>query len=142
VATAVERLRAARIRTSLFITPECAAIDAAAEMGVDAVELHTGEYAERFRDRHTRDGAAAVQHALEQIARAAAYADERTLGVHAGHGLTYENVGAVAAIAPIAELNIGHSVISRAVFTGIERAVREMKELVLAARAAPSAGEG
>lgn len=142
VSDAVGELRKAGIRTSLFISPDRADIDAAAELGVEAIELHTGGYAECFRDRHTTDGAAAVRAALVQLADAAAHAAARGIAVHAGHGLTYENVQAVAAIPAIEELNIGHSVISRAVFTGIERAVREMKELVRAACAAPRAREG
>ena len=142
IAGAVEQLRNACIRTSFFIAPDAAAIDASADLGVEAVELHTGEYAERFRDRHTREGAAALRREIERVERAAEHAAARGLAVHAGHGLTYENVGAIAAIAPIEELNIGHSIISRAVFTGIERAVREMKERVLAARAAACTPEG
>ena len=142
IADAVERLRNAGIRTSLFIAPETEVIDASADLGVEAIELHTGEYAETFRDRHTADGAAAVRDQVARIERAAEHARARGLAVHAGHGLTYENVDAIAAIAAIEELNIGHSIISRAVFTGIERAVREMKELVLAARVAAHDGEG
>jgi pyridoxine 5-phosphate synthase len=125
---AVARLRAAGIRTSLFITPELETVAAAAALRPDAVELHTGRYAHSWRD-----GAAAL-HELEGAAREA-----RRLGLaaHAGHGLTYENVGPVAAIAGIEELNIGHSIISRAVFVGIERAVREMRERIDRARRAP-----
>ena len=125
---AVARLRAAGIRTSLFISPEPATVAAAAKLGADAVELHTGRYAERWRS-----GAAAARE-LEAAARQA-----RSLGlaVHAGHGLTYENVGPVAALRDIEELNIGHSIISRAVFVGIERAVREMRERIDRARGEP-----
>jgi pyridoxine 5-phosphate synthase len=134
---AVDRLHATAVRVSLFIGPERAAIDAAAQLGVEAVELHTGEYAEAFRDRHRRTGAEALAEQLHRLRRAAAFARSRGLAVHAGHGLTYENVAAVAAIEEIEELNIGHSIISRAVLVGIERAVLEMKELVLAARTRP-----
>jgi len=125
---AVARLRAAGIRTSLFVTPDLATIAAAAALRPDAVELHTGRYAGSWRT-----GAAAVRE-LEAAAREA-----RRLGlaVHAGHGLTYENVGPVAALAEVEELNIGHSIISRAVFVGIERAVREMRERIDRARGAP-----
>ena len=125
---AVARLRAAGIRTSLFISPDPGTVAAAAALAPDAVELHTGRYAGSWRA-----GASAVQE-LEAAARQA-----RSLGlaVHAGHGLTYENVGPVAALRDIEELNIGHSIISRAVFVGIERAVREMRERIDRARGAP-----
>ncbi len=125
---AAARLKAAGIRTSLFITPEPGTVAAAAALGADAVELHTGRYASSWRR-----GPAAVRE-LEAAARQA-----RGLGlaVHAGHGLTYENVGPVAALAEIEELNIGHSIISRALFVGIERAVREMRERIDRARGAP-----
>jgi pyridoxine 5-phosphate synthase len=125
---AVARLKAAGIRTSLFITPDPGTLAAAAALGPDAGELHTGRYAGTWRT-----GAAAA-HELEAAAREA-----RRLGlaVHAGHGLTYENVGPVAALREIEELNIGHSIISRAVFVGAERAVREMRERIDRARGAP-----
>lgn len=134
---AIERilpgLREAGIRTALFIDPDPDAIRVAARLGADAVELHTGEYAQRWRpDR----GASA---ALGRLRRAAALARSLGLDVHAGHGLTYENVRPVAAIADIEELNIGHSVISRAMFTGMERAVRELKAIMVAARAPATA---
>ena len=118
---ALASLRDAGVRLSLFIDPDRRSIDRAAALGVPAVELHTGNYA-----NHWRDGAAA----LDQLAEAAAYAHAKGLAVHAGHGLTYQNVGPVARIAEIEELNIGHSVVSRAVFVGMEGAVREMKEAV------------
>lgn len=126
VEVACRRLRSAGIRTSLFIDPEPDAIRASADIGVEAVELHTGEYA------NTRGRERADQ--LARLGRAASLGRSLGLGVHAGHGLTYENVAPVAAIADIEELNIGHSVVSRSVFVGLERAVREMKELVLRAR--------
>jgi pyridoxine 5-phosphate synthase len=123
---AVRRLKEAGIRTSLFIDPEADAVRASAALGADAVELHTGEYA------NTRG--AERQEQLARLRRAAALGRSVGLAVHAGHGLTYENVSPVAAIEEIEELNIGHSIISRAVFTGIERATREMGEIVRRAR--------
>ena len=128
IARAVERLRAAGIRTSLFIDPDDAAIRASADMGVDAVELHTGEYANtRGEERRGR---------LARLGQGASLARSLGVDVHAGHGLTYENVGPVAAIGEIEELNIGHSIVSRAVFTGLEAAVREMATLIRRARRA------
>ncbi|HEX7048721.1 MAG TPA: pyridoxine 5'-phosphate synthase [Longimicrobiales bacterium] len=128
---ALTRLRDAGIRTSLFIDPDPAAVRAAARMESSAVELHTGAYAESWKRRDP----AAVADELQRIRRAAALARSLGLDVHAGHGLTYENVTPLAEIQEIEELNIGHSVISRAVLVGIERAVREMKEIVRRARA-------
>jgi pyridoxine 5-phosphate synthase len=126
VETALGRLREAGIRTSLFVDPDADAIRASARMGADAVELHTGEYA------NARGKAQAEQ--LGRLGRAAALARSLGLAVHAGHGLTYQNVAPVAAIPEIEELNIGHSIISHAVFVGLERAVREMSDLVRRAR--------
>jgi pyridoxine 5-phosphate synthase len=126
VGAALDRLRNAGSRTSLFIDPDADAVRATADLGADAVELHTGEYA------NTRGAERAAQ--LARLARAAALAREAGLGVHAGHGLTYENVTPVAAIAEIEELNIGHSIVSRAVLVGIERATREMAEILRRAR--------
>ena len=133
IESAVKSLRAAGLRTALFIAPDPDAIAVAADLGVAAVELHTGEFAERWATRHS-DGPEAVRAQVARIAAAAAAARDAGLDVHAGHGLTYENVHHVAAIADIEELNIGHSIVSRAVFIGMERAVREMKELVLRAQ--------
>ncbi len=124
---AVRRLKAAGIRTSLFIDPDADAVRASRDLGADAVEFHTGEYA------NTRG--AERQEQLARLRRAAALGRSVGLGVHAGHGLTYENVTPVAAIEEIEELNLGHSIISRAVFTGIERATREMAEILRRARA-------
>jgi len=124
---AVERLSQAGIRTSLFIDPDDDALRISAELGVDAVELHTGEYANAL--------AGAAQTAqLERLSAASERGADLGLAVHAGHGLTYENVTPVARIRLIEELNIGHSVIARAVFVGLERAVREMGDLIAAAR--------
>ncbi len=115
------------IRVALFIDPESRQIEAASSIGVPAIELHTGAYAE----------AAGAQRAveLERLRAGARLGASLGLEVHAGHGLTYQNVGPVAAIGEIAELNIGHAIIARAVFTGLESAVREMKALMQAARA-------
>jgi pyridoxine 5-phosphate synthase len=124
----LERLRGAGIKTSLFIDPDPDALRAAGSLGADAAELHTGEYANGWRP-----GRGAPDE-LERLRRAAALGRSLGLDVHAGHGLTYENVAPVAAIADIEELNIGHSVISRAVLVGLERAVREMKAVVGDAR--------
>src|SRR5690606_737297 len=93
------------------------------ELGVPAVELHTGRYA-----RTWHEGPAA----LEELRAAARHARSLGLAVHAGHGLTYRNVGPVAALADIEELNIGHSIVSRAVMVGMEQAVAEMARLVKA----------
>jgi pyridoxine 5-phosphate synthase len=127
VGEAVRRLKEAGIRTSLFIDPDADAVRASADLGADAVELHTGEYA------NTRGAERQAQ--LGRLRRAAALGRSVGLAVHAGHGLTYENVAPVAAIEELEELNIGHSIVSRAVFTGIERATREMAEILRRARA-------
>lgn len=127
VRSAVARLQAAGIRTSLFVDPDPAAIDASAEAGADAVELHTGEYA-------NAPDAATADRELARLGEAAHRAATAGLGVHAGHGLTYENVGPVAAIEVCEELNIGHSIVSRSLLVGIERAVLEMSDLVRGAR--------
>ncbi len=128
-AEAVGRLADAGIRTSLFIDPDEEAVRVSADLGVDAVELHTGEYANAGRTERAEQ--------LERIASAARLARKAGLAVHAGHGLTYENVAPVAAIAELEELSIGHSIVSRAVFTGMERAVREMARILRRARAHP-----
>jgi len=124
---AVEALRSAGVRTSLFIDPDAGAIEASADLGVEAVELHTGEYANARGVERTEQ--------LERLRQGAELGRRLGVDVHAGHGLTYENVTPVAAIAELEELNIGHSIVSRAVFTGMEAAVREMAELIRRARA-------
>ena len=125
LAAAIAQLAGSGVRVSLFIDPEPAALDAARELGVPAIELHTGRYAHTWREGPK---------ALEQLASAARYARGLGLAVHAGHGLTYENVQPVAAIPEIEELNIGHSIVSRAVLTGMTEAVSTMRRLVDAAR--------
>jgi pyridoxine 5-phosphate synthase len=126
VADALTRLRDAGIRTSLFIDPVEATIRTSHELGADAIELHTGEYANA--------AAASAEAQLERLRSAAKLGRDIGLAVHAGHGLTYENTVPVAEIPEIEELNIGHSVVSRAVFVGMERAVREMLDIVMDAR--------
>jgi pyridoxine 5-phosphate synthase len=127
VALAVQRLQQAGIRTSLFVDPDEGALATSRDVGADAVELHTGEYA-NAGERHARGAQ------LARLQRAADAAAGMGLAVHAGHGLTYENVAPVAAILPIEELNIGHSIVSRALFTGMESAVREMAGILRRAR--------
>ena len=124
---AVARLTAAGIRVSLFIDPDSAQIEAALALGAQAVELHAGSYAEATGERRA--------HELHRLASAARSATAAGLVVNAGHGLDYHNVGPVAAIPEVVELNIGFAIIARAVFTGLESAVREMKRLMREARA-------
>ena len=118
---AIDKLQHAGIRVSLFIDPSLKTIDMARELGVPAIEIHTGRYAHTWRKGET---------ALHELRKAAAHAKSIGLAVHAGHGLTYENVRPVATIPEIEELNIGHSIISNAVFWGLEEAVRRMVRLV------------
>ena len=132
LAPIVARLADAGIRVSLFIAPEPRQIEAAMKLGAPVVELHTGEYA------HAEGEARAVE--LKRIADMAALAARNGIEPHAGHGLTYDNVQAIAAIPQLAELNIGHYLIGEAIFTGLEPAVRHMRELMDAAR--PSTGSG
>jgi pyridoxine 5-phosphate synthase len=117
VGDVVQRLRGAGIRTSLFIDPTPEAVAQSAKLGAEAVELHTGDYAHHTDDIHRL-------RALEIASREGVLAG---LAVHAGHGLTVRNVGPVAAIPEIEELNIGHSIVSRAVFVGLVEAVREVR---------------
>ena len=118
------RLVEAGIRVALFIDPDDAQITAAARVGVQAVELHTGAYAE----------AGGSQTELKKLQHAATSARAQGLAVHAGHGLHYHNVARIAAIEEISELNIGHALVARAVFTGLCPAIREMKRLMQNAR--------
>ncbi len=126
LARAIERMRNAGIRSSLFIDPSPVMVEQSRALGADAIELHTGRYA-----HHPDDPAQ-----LDALASAAALAHARGLHVHAGHGLTVRNVTAVAAIPEIEELNIGHSIVSRAVFVGIAVAVVEMRDAMDRARSA------
>ena len=126
IAPACKRLAAAGVRVALFIDPDLAQIDAAVDSGAAVIELHTGEYAEA-------SGARQVQE-LERLRLAARHGLARRLEVHAGHGLNYRNVGPIAAIAEISELNIGHAIIAQAVFEGLAAAVREMRAQMQRAR--------
>ena len=127
VRDACARLGEAGIRVSLFIDPDPDQLEAAVAAGAPVVELHTGSYADAAETERTAE--------LERVARAAQRGDELGLIVNAGHGLHYGNVPAIAKIPQIVELNIGHAIISRAVFDGLGRAVSEMKQLMLEARA-------
>jgi pyridoxine 5-phosphate synthase len=125
VAESIDRLKGAGCRVSLFVDPTAENLERSRDLGVTAVELHTGRYAHTWRESSV---------ALEEVAAAARLGRRLGLAVHAGHGLTYVNVQPVAAIPEIEELNIGHSVMSRAILTGMEEAVREMGRLVRSAR--------
>ncbi len=127
LARVIATLAAAGSRVSLFIDPDRDTILRSRDLGVPAIELHTGRYAQTWRQG---------PEALRQLADAADYAASLGLAVHAGHGLTYLNVQPVAAIEVIEELNIGHSVVSRAVMTGMTEAVTEMGRLIRDARGA------
>jgi pyridoxine 5-phosphate synthase len=120
----LDRLKRAGVRTSLFIDPDAAAVRRSHELGADAIELHTGSYAHHPEDPAT----------LRALAHSSALARSLGLAVHAGHGLTVRNVGPVAAIAEIEELNIGHSIVSRAVFVGLPRSIADMRAAMTAAR--------
>ncbi|WP_146393579.1 pyridoxine 5'-phosphate synthase [Allorhodopirellula solitaria] len=126
---AVARIADTGIQTSLFLDPDPSQIDAAARLGVDAVELHTGPYAVAA-DRHdvaSRDQTAVE---LERLRTVGQQIVDHGMRLHAGHGLTYANVRPVAAIAGMRELNIGHSIVSRAVMVGMKEAVAEMRRLL------------
>jgi pyridoxine 5-phosphate synthase len=128
LAEAVAALRPAGVRVSLFIDPDREQIEAAARTGAPAIELHTGAYA------GAGDGArAAIE--LERLRTGARLAASLGLEVHAGHGLNYHNVGPVAAVREIVELNIGHAIVAHALFVGLPAAVSEMKRLMSEARA-------
>ena len=115
----LRRLEEAGSRVSLFIDPDLSTIDAAKDLGVPAIELHTGRYANSWKQGNA---------AVDELRRAARHAADMGLFVHAGHGLTYANVAPIAAIPEIEELNIGHSVVSRSVLVGMVDAVREMRK--------------
>ncbi|MEX2169219.1 MAG: pyridoxine 5'-phosphate synthase [Pirellulales bacterium] len=128
VADAVRRLRDAGIVVSLFLDPDSAQIDAGAAVGADAVELHTGAYANASLPTD-------AERQLEKLRTAGGYVRDAGLTLHAGHGLTYRNVVPVAAIEGMRDLNIGHSIIARSIMVGLERAVRDMKRLIREATA-------
>ena len=123
VRRAIDRLAPAGIEISLFIDPDPLQIENAKVLGARAVELQTARYSEARTAANRR-------RELETLAEATAFAKEQGLQVHMGHGLNYTNVQAVARIAGVEELNIGHSIVSRAVLVGMERAVRDMKEAI------------
>ncbi len=123
LADTIRRLQDAGIRVSLFLDPDPAAIDIAVELGADAVELHTGEYA-----LATGDAKQAAE--LVRLSNAGASVVAAGMTLHAGHGLTYRNVKPIATIPHMVELNIGHSIVARAIMIGFEQAVREMKKLI------------
>jgi pyridoxine 5-phosphate synthase len=123
VGNAVQRLLATNIEVSIFVDPDPLQIETSKLLGAQAVEIQTARYSEARTVEQRR-----IE--LESLTQATAYAREQGLHVHMGHGLTYSNVQAVTRIAGVEELNIGHSIVSRAVLVGMERAVREMKEAI------------
>ncbi|MDV6253958.1 pyridoxine 5'-phosphate synthase [Vibrio sp. EA2] len=127
VKTATKKLTEAGIKVSLFIDADRQQIDAAKQCGAPYIELHTGHYADATTEEEQ-------QAELKKIAAGASYAADLGIIVNAGHGLTYHNVAPIAALPEIYELNIGHSIIGRAVFDGLEKAVVDMKALMIEAR--------
>lgn len=132
VRSAVARLREGNIITSVFIDPDPMQVEAAHEVGAQQVELCTAEYSDSTlgaRMAHSDSAMRAAQE-LRRLRESAALAKQYGLRVAAGHGLTYRNVGAVASIEEVTEFNIGHNIIARSIFTGLERAVREMRDAI------------
>ena len=127
ITDACSRLSAAGIRVSLFIDPDPAQIESAREVGAGVVELHTGSYADA-EDEHDK------QSELKRLIDGVRMCEGLDIQINAGHGLNYHNVQAIASIPQIHELNIGHGIVARAVFSGLEAAVREMKQLLREAR--------
>lgn len=132
VRAAVNRLREANILTSIFVDPNQEQLEASHSVGAQQVELCTAEYAEmtQFPKAATAEGSMRAAHELRRLRDAAIHAGQYGLRVAAGHGLTYRNIGAVAQIPEITEFNIGHNIIARSIFVGIEQAVREMLEAI------------
>lgn len=128
VSEACARLKEAGVRVSLFIDADLKQVEAAARAGAPVIELHTGHFADAA-------DAAARARELQRIEQAVTRGGELGLHVNAGHGLNYQNVQVIAALPQVRELNIGHAIVARAVFTGLAEAVREMKRLMCAARA-------
>lgn len=126
VADAIRRIKDAGIVVSLFLDPDSAQIDAGAELAADAIELHTGAYAHATARHSSCD----TQGELETLVAAGRRVRAAGLVLNAGHGLTYRNVKPIAAIDDMHELNIGHSIIARAIMVGLEQAVRDMKRLI------------
>lgn len=135
VAPAIQRLAEAGSRVSLFVGADPAQIDASARAGAQVVELHAGAFCDFLHEGRAREAGAA----LDAIRAAAAQADALGLEVHAGHGLDYETAPVLAAIPQIVELNIGHFLIGEAIFTGLEAAIRRMREVMDIGRAEVSA---
>lgn len=135
----VTELRDAGIRVSLFIDPDADHVAAAREIGADIVELHTGSYCQAHESARPNAGAnsddGAVPGELARLRSAAEFAHSLGLEVHAGHGLTFDSVGAVAAIPQLVELNIGHFLIGEAIFGGLHATVTRMRTLMVRARA-------
>lgn len=127
IRAATQRLKAANIRVSLFIEPDIEHIRRVADIGAPVIELHTGTYANAIGEARQRE--------LARIREATEFAHDLGIQVNAGHGLDYQNTQAIAAIPQIRELNIGHSMVARAIFVGIRQATREMLELMQTARA-------
>jgi pyridoxine 5-phosphate synthase len=125
VASAIERLQDAGIRVSLFIDPDPVQLRAAAEVGAPVIELHTGTYADAVGEEQEQE--------LQRLRKACLLGHELGLQINAGHGLHLENVQAVTRLPQMTELNIGHSIIARAIFVGLETAVREMKQAMQSA---------
>ena len=123
VRQAIDRLHDAGIPVSLFIDPDEAQVTHSSELGAEAIELHTGAYALALAEAENRAE-------LERLEKAGKQCCELNMKLHAGHGLNYHNVGPVASIPDMGELNIGHSIIARAVFVGLREAVSEMKRLI------------
>jgi pyridoxine 5-phosphate synthase len=123
----IRKLRDGNMRVSLFIEPSLAQIEAAARIGAQVVELHTGKYCHQ--------SGVAQEAELQRLQQAATAAQQLGLEVHAGHGLTYDNVGPVAAIPEVVELNIGHFLIGEAVFLGLDASIRHMRAVMDRARA-------
>ena len=120
--TSISNLKKSKAKISLFIEPDIETIDLAKELGVNAVELHTGSYAEASGDKK--------KHFLNEITSAADYAKEISLVANAGHGLDYTNVQEIARIGSLNELNIGHSIIAESIFLGLSEAIKKMKNLI------------
>lgn len=128
LAALCEKLGEREIKVSLFIEPDIETVEAALDIGAPLIELHTGHYANAAADTRNFE--------LARIARAADHAKRKGLQVNAGHGLDYVNVEAVAAVSVISELNIGHAIVARALFGGLEQAVKTMKTIIHKSRAA------
>jgi pyridoxine 5-phosphate synthase len=124
IAKAVRRLREAGIATSLFIDPEEASARACVDLGAAQAELHTGDYC------HARPGSAEAERELARLEKAGRIVVDTGVRLAAGHGLDYGNVGAVAALAGVEEMSIGHAIVARAVMVGLDRAVRDMREAI------------